>query len=37
MTGAESRQQAGEPHAPEQAPPLNMQAISWCFALDHLA
>lgn len=37
VTGAESRQQTGEPHAPERAQPLNMQAISWCFALDHLA
>jgi hypothetical protein len=37
LTGAESRQQTGEPHAPEQPQPLNMQAVSWCFAMDHLA
>ncbi|NQU12334.1 FAD-dependent oxidoreductase [bacterium] len=36
VIGAESRAQTGEPHAPEQAQPLNMQAISWCFAIDHL-
>ena len=35
VTGAESRAQTGEPHAPAQAQPLNMQAVSWCFALDH--
>jgi hypothetical protein len=37
VTGAEARAATGEPHAPEQAQPLNMQAISWCFAMDHLA
>lgn len=37
VTGAESRTRTGEPHAPEQAQPLNMQAVSWCFAVDHLA
>jgi FAD dependent oxidoreductase len=37
VTGAESREETGEPHAPEAAQPLNMQAVSWCFALDHLA
>ena len=36
VTGAESHAQTGEPHAPAQAQPLNMQAVSWCFALDHL-
>ncbi|MGH3372467.1 MAG: FAD-dependent oxidoreductase, partial [Nocardioidaceae bacterium] len=36
VTGAESREQTGEPHAPEVADPLNMQAVSWCFAVDHL-
>jgi hypothetical protein len=37
VTGAESRTETGEPHAPEVADPSNMQAVSWCFAVDHLA
>jgi FAD dependent oxidoreductase len=37
VTGAESRAQTGEPHAPETPQPLNMQAVSWCFAMDHCA
>jgi hypothetical protein len=37
VTGAESREETGEPHAPVTAQPLNMQAVSWCFAVDHLA
>ncbi|MDT0266047.1 FAD-dependent oxidoreductase [Streptomyces sp. DSM 44915] len=37
VTGAESRNATGEPHAPELADPLNMQPVSVCFALDHLA
>jgi hypothetical protein len=37
VTGAESRDETGEPHAPTTAQPLNMQAVSWCFAVDHLA
>lgn len=36
VTGAESRRQTAEPHAPETAQPLNMQAVTWCFAMDHL-
>src|SRR3954454_13826264 len=36
VTGFESRAQTGEPHAPAGAQPLNMQAASACFALDHL-
>lgn len=36
VTGAESREETGESHAPPEAQPLNMQAVSWCFALDHL-
>ncbi|MGH2749492.1 MAG: FAD-dependent oxidoreductase [Actinomycetota bacterium] len=36
VTGAESRADTGEPHAPEVADPLNMQACSVCFALEHL-
>jgi hypothetical protein len=35
VTGAESREQTGEPHAPADAQPLNMQPVSVCFALDH--
>jgi hypothetical protein len=36
VTGFESRKQTGELHAPEQAQPLNMQALTVCFAMDHL-
>ena len=36
VTGFESRRQTGELHAPEQAQPLNMQAFTVCFAIDHL-
>ncbi|MCU1440558.1 MAG: hypothetical protein JWP85_1555 [Rhodoglobus sp.] len=35
VTGAESREHTGEPHALEGAPdPLEQQAITWCFAID---
>jgi hypothetical protein len=37
VTGFESRSETGEPHAPAAAQPANMQAISHCFAVDHLA
>lgn len=37
VTGTESRRDTGEPHAPEVADPLNMQAISVCFAIQHYA
>ena len=37
VTGAESREQTGEPHAAAVADPLNMQPVSACFAVDHLA
>ncbi|MBL8208505.1 MAG: FAD-dependent oxidoreductase [Blastocatellia bacterium] len=37
VTGFESKQQTGELHAPEKAQPLNMQAITWCFAMEHRA
>jgi hypothetical protein len=37
VTGAESQRDTGEPHAPAEAQPSNMQGISYCFALDHLA
>ncbi len=35
VMGAESRAQTAEPHAADTADPLNQQAISWCFILDH--
>lgn len=37
VTGAESVEQTGEPHAlPGAADPSDMQAITWCFAVDHI-
>jgi hypothetical protein len=36
VTGFESRDRTGEPHAPHGAQPLNMQPVTACFALDHL-
>ncbi len=36
VIGAESQQQTGEAHAPGKADPANIQAITWCFAMDHL-
>ncbi len=36
VTGFESRADTGEPSAPEVAQPLNMQAVSFCFAVDHV-
>ncbi|HEX2130339.1 MAG TPA: FAD-dependent oxidoreductase [Actinophytocola sp.] len=33
--GAESRDEFGEPHAPEAADPANLQGITYCFALSH--
>ena len=35
VTGFESQRETDEPHAPEQAQPLNMQAASVCFAVEH--
>jgi hypothetical protein len=37
VTGFESRKETGEPHAPEQAQPDNIQAFTVCFAIDYLA
>jgi len=34
--GAEAQMNTGEPHAPVQAAPLNMQAFTCCFAIDYL-
>ena len=37
VIGAESQEQTGEMHAVEGEPqPLDQQAITWCFAVDHL-
>ncbi|NUT36925.1 MAG: FAD-dependent oxidoreductase [Hamadaea sp.] len=36
VTGFESREETGEPSAPAQAQPMNMQAVSVCFAVDHV-
>lgn len=35
VTGAESQAETGEPHAPAEADPTNLQAPTWCFALDY--
>lgn len=35
VTGFESRRETGELHAPETAQPLNMQACTWCFAMEY--
>ncbi|MFU8852026.1 FAD-dependent oxidoreductase [Micromonospora sp. SL1-18] len=37
VTGTESRDDTGEPHAAAVAQPMNMQAMSVCFALSHHA
>lgn len=36
VLGAEARRDTGEPHAVEVADPANQQAITCCFAVDHL-
>ena len=36
VTGAEAQKDTGEPHAPEQAAPQNMQAFTCCFAMDYI-
>ncbi len=36
VTGAESREATGEMHAPEEAQPDNMQAITWCFPMEYV-
>ena len=36
VTGAESQKDTGEPHAPTEAAPLNMQSFTCCFAMDYL-
>lgn len=37
VTGAESQSQTGEPNAViGKAEPLNMQALTYCFAMDYI-
>lgn len=36
VSGTESRAETGEPSAPETGNPDNVQAISWCFVIDHV-
>jgi len=36
VTGSESSSETGEPHAPSQARPANIQSFTYCFAMDHL-
>ncbi|SHF85786.1 FAD dependent oxidoreductase [Fodinibius roseus] len=36
VTGAESRAETGELHAPEQASAANQQAFTYCFAMDYV-
>ncbi|MDB5135193.1 MAG: FAD-dependent oxidoreductase [Mucilaginibacter sp.] len=36
VTGAESKKQTGELHAPEKADPNNQQAFTMCFAMEHI-
>ncbi|MGH3664987.1 MAG: FAD-dependent oxidoreductase, partial [Egibacteraceae bacterium] len=37
VTGFEAQTDSGEPSAPAEAQPDNLQAVTVCFALDHLA
>lgn len=37
VIGAEGADDTGELHAPAVADPLDQQAVSWCFALEHRA
>lgn len=36
VIGAEGRDDTGELHAPAVANPMDQQAVTWCFAMDHL-
>ncbi len=36
VTGSESKAQTGEPNAAEEPRPANMQACTWCYALEYL-
>jgi FAD dependent oxidoreductase len=35
VTGSESSKDTGEPHAPAEAQPANLQAFTYCFAMDY--
>jgi hypothetical protein len=35
VTGFESSKQTGEPHAPAEAQPANIQSCTWCFTMSH--
>ena len=35
ISGAESKDQTGEPHAADRHDPTNIQSITWCFAMDY--
>ena len=37
VTGAEARRDTGEPHAPAEARPADMQAFTCCFVVDYVA
>lgn len=37
VTGQESKSDTAEPSAPAVARPLNQQAFTWCFAIEHIA
>ncbi len=37
VTGAESQRETGEPGAAAESRPGNVQAFSWCFAMEHFA
>ena len=37
VTGSESKKETGEPHALDgEADPLDIQSITWCFAIDYI-
>ncbi|WP_238019139.1 FAD-dependent oxidoreductase [Dactylosporangium sp. AC04546] len=36
VTGFEAQAETGEPSAPAEAQPMNMQAVSVCFAIEHV-
>nr|WP_309100961.1 FAD-dependent oxidoreductase [Fredinandcohnia onubensis] len=36
VIGAESQEVTGEDHAPKEHQPYNMQAFTYCFAIDHI-
>jgi FAD dependent oxidoreductase len=37
VSGRESKQMTGEPGAADTADPTDMQSVTWCFAMEHLA